>query len=131
MFHHSPKKEKKNKFKGLIILVIVFIGFFMVSFVKESYRNYKINKEIKKLKSEISELNNENTQMASLIDYFKTNTFAEKEARVKLGLKKPGENVFVIEKKDDQRSSDNQINQINEKDMPNYKKWWVYFFGKN
>ncbi|MFH1192030.1 MAG: septum formation initiator family protein [bacterium] len=118
---------KNIKLKGVLAIIVVLISLFLVSLIKETYRNYKVNKEIEKLRSDIEVLRNENSELNYLIDYLNTDYFVEKEARVKFGLKKNGEKVFNIEgnMKDEQleNKSENSL-----EDISNIKKWRNYFF---
>lgn len=122
------KKTKiSGRFKGIFILVLIFTGVFLISLAKETYRNYKVTKEIKDLKSDIELLKTENLELASLIDYFKTDNFAEKEARIKLGMKKADEKVFII-KNDPSDENTNLTDENQNNKTSNLGKWWQYFF---
>lgn len=121
------KTRISGRFKGIFILVLIFTGIFLISFAKETYRNYKVNKEIKDLKSDIKLLKTENLELTSLIDYFKTDNFAEKEARIKLGMKKADEKVFVI-KDDPSNKNTNSADENQNNKTSNLEKWWQYFF---
>ena len=79
--------------------------------------------------------------MADLMDYFKKESYLEKEARLKLNLRKPGEKVVIIS---DDQSQDIDINQesiqenidsnssnidsLQQKQESNFWKWWEHFF---
>jgi len=123
--------DKKNiKFKGIFLLIIAAIFFVSISFLRKTYKNYKINKEIENLKSKIESLKDENLELSSLINHLETDNFVEKEARLKFGLKKEGENVFIIDKK-----NKNAINNImveeKIKQISCPAQWVNYFFGIN
>ncbi|MEK9129972.1 MAG: septum formation initiator family protein [Patescibacteria group bacterium] len=117
-------------FLGIIILIFCF-----VSFGKESYRYYKINKEVSSLKQEIKKLEEKKIQTKELIEYLETESFQEKQARLELGMKKPNEQVVILtgaSKKIENKSID--INSENNKDTKennskiiNPIKWWEYF----
>lgn len=131
------KKLLSSKlFLFLIILVLIALT---VSLLRESYRKYQLTKEINNLKSEIERLEGNNKQMANLMEYFKEESYLEKEARLKLNLKKPGEKVVILspgsteptegENMAEDSSSSNPINYDNlNMETANYWKWWEYFF---
>lgn len=119
---------EKYKLKGIFLLIAILACFFAVSFVKETYRNYKIAKEIKNLKEDIELLQSANIELANLINYLKTDNFVEKEARLKFGLQKPGEKAFIIEKNSGQTAGIIG-NEKAEKEISNFQKWEEYFFG--
>ncbi|MFC1613409.1 septum formation initiator family protein [Patescibacteria group bacterium] len=127
----SQHKIFKNiQTKGIFCIIIIFIMIFLFSFIKESYRSYKINKEIDELKSQVVSLKNENEELTVLINYLEMDNFAEKEARVKFGMSMPGENTVIIEKKDN-KTNITKSSHEKESDMKisNFKKWQIYFFG--
>jgi len=112
------------------ILAIIFIGF---SLSKETYRNYQIQKEIQTLEEEIVKLEKNNDDLTNLINYFKTESYQEKEARQKLNLQKEGEKVVVITE-DNIQSEDfiqefNQVEETEGKEISNPRKWWNFIFA--
>ncbi|MDP2946362.1 MAG: hypothetical protein Q8N61_02840, partial [bacterium] len=61
-----------------------------------------------------------------LLDYYKNESNLENEARVRLNLKKEGEEVVIILP----TATSTNENKISDgvENMPNYKQWWYYFF---
>ena len=126
-----------QKFLTLIGLVVIILISF--PFVKNTLKQYRINKEISELKQEIFDLQNKNGDLKNFVSYLESDQFAEEQARLNLGLKKPGEQLMVIKMAvgDTQisTSSNSTIFNIpgNEKIRPeikksNPKKWLTYFF---
>lgn len=119
----------------LLILIIINLG-------RESYRKRQLTKEVNNLKLEIERLEGSNQQFANLMDYFKEESFLEKEARLKLNLKKPGESVVILSDYFNDDANLDAATNVNhnieeEKTAPenirgeetiNYWKWWEYFF---
>jgi hypothetical protein len=64
--------------------------------------------------------------LQELIAYFSTPEFLDKEAREKLNMAKPGENIIIIPKDDNalQITSPSDVNN-----KKNYALWWNYFFN--
>lgn len=135
----KPKKKLlKRLFGSSIILIIglLVLAYIFVSLGKEYIRRYQVNKEIDQLQEEVEKLESDNLKLVDLVDYLNSDQFIEKEARQKLGYKKPGENVVVIkegnyiENQADANNPDVLENQIAEeiKRSSNPKKWWIYFF---
>jgi len=114
----------------LFFIVLALIGL-VISLGQESYRKYQLTKEIDGLKSEIERLEGKNQQMADLMEYFQEGSYLEKEARLKLNLKKPGEKVVVISQPAG-AEVDERIVVETEKEVSNettnFWKWWEYFF---
>lgn len=134
------KTFKKLLSSKIFLLVIVFVLIsLIIAFGRESYRKYELSKEIDDLETQIAQLENTNQQMANLMDYFKKESYLEKEARLKLNLKKPEEKVVIIseedtryEEVDNDDSQDSISNDLEEINSPrqdsNFWKWWEYFF---
>lgn len=110
------------------ILVIILISY---PLAKNLSKTHKINQEINDLKNEINELDNTNFDLKKVIDFLESDSYLEKEARLNLGLKMPGEEVVVIKEKDSELV--NEINGTNGeglKKLSNFSKWFNYFFKK-
>ncbi len=122
--------------KILLLFSLFILIFFSVNLVREIINRRDLNREIAKLEGQINSLTGRNSDLNSLIEYFKTNDFVEKEARTKLNLRKPGEKIIIVP--EDASSSLGaglgNLNQTVELGQPvdaaeaNYLKWWHYFF---
>jgi cell division protein FtsB len=55
-----------------------------------------LDKEIASLKEEAAQAEAQNSQFKKMIDYLQSDQFAEEQAKLKLGLKKEGEQVAVV-----------------------------------
>lgn len=83
-----------QKFLTLLgLAAIILISF---PFAKNTLKQYRINKEISELKKDISDLQNKNVDLKNFVSYLESDQFAEEQARLNLGLKKPGEELMVI-----------------------------------
>lgn len=127
--------QKLLKSKIFFILFIpILLGLLMGIFQKLYYR-YEVKGELDKLNNEIAVLNEQKDGLSKLLDYYKNESNLEKEARVRLNLKKEGEKVVII-----LPSATSTVNgengevisefSMNKKDLPNYMQWWYYFIGK-
>lgn len=116
-------------FKSLLVVFSVIIGFFVFFLVKETYKNYKVDKEIENLKTQMEFFKKENEELTNLINYLKTNDYIEREARVKFGMNKHGENTVMI-KKNSTSKIKTDSNITNDLGMSNIEKWRLYFWGK-
>lgn len=127
------KKKKKNIIRKIFsfnlfvagsVLVVIFLG---TGLGKEFYRDYQIQKEIDSLQSDIMAIEKDNYKLLQLIEYYKTDEYKEAEARKRFGLKKDGESVVIV-KSDPRVLGDFDIKEEN-KNLPNYMRWWDYFFA--
>ena len=118
------------KSKWLTVVIIVGIGWFGLSSIKIKLFNNIVNKETADVEQKIEDLERSNVSLEKFIEYVKNPSFLEKEARLKLNYKAPGESVaFVYPDENSQVSSgsigfDKQLAQ-----MPNYAKWLYYLWG--
>ncbi len=110
------------------LLVLILLALFSVSLFREIMRKVEIQKEIKKLEDQVSQLENRNTELSSLIQYFRTDEYIEMEARTKLGYKKPGETVVVVAS--DTSNLTSPVDQVNNQILSrsNWQIWVDYFF---
>ncbi len=124
------------------VLIILFLG---VTFGREYFRTREIQKEINNLESEAKALFARNITLTELQTSVQTESFIEREARLKLGMKKPGEQVIVIQEtqKGDKEGQAERGEDPSDpldlvldttQDRPpvaNATKWWYYFFNKS
>jgi cell division protein FtsB len=125
-----------NKPALLTIAALVVIVLISVPLAKNVSKQYKINKEINDLKNEIGALENNNSQLKNLIKYMESDQFVDEKARLNLNYKKEGEQVIVIEKKEEsknvgangaQLASGGAVEASQQEN--NFIKWQRYFFN--
>lgn len=123
----------------LLILIVV------ISFTREMIHSHDIAMQIQALQKQSQTLQTQHLAISDLKNAVQTELFAEKEARLKLGLKKPGESLIILKNEkasgtitaSDQKSGSvgetpQQIEQKNvaPKPLANSTRWWYYFFNK-
>ena len=121
----------KSRWFLLVSLIMVGWAFFVLG--KMVWQNYQVNQQIRNLENEISEIETSNEKLSDLISYFQTETYKEQEAREKLGLVMPGEKVLVFPEDENKEDEGDIVSTITkeedkEENLPNYKKWWNFFF---
>ena len=82
--------------------------------------------QIRNLEQELVDLDADNSQLQSLIEYLKTDEYAELAAKRKLGMKKEGEKVILVTELD--RSEIKAVTE-DKSSYSNFKLWWNYFFN--
>ncbi|MBI4653170.1 septum formation initiator family protein [Candidatus Kuenenbacteria bacterium] len=120
-----------------LFLGIVILGFYFFSISKESYKYYKVSQEVENLKQEIQNLEDKKIQTKKLIQYLKTESFQERQARLELGMKKPNEKVVILPNTSEATENKNDVMNINfennkDAEENNQKiinpiRWWRYF----
>jgi len=133
-------KKNKNKifFTGLFLtpyfftlVCLVVIAVIIMPIYQNARQRFAVNVEITDLQKQIASLESSNNDLSKLETYLQSNQFAEKEARLDMGLKKPGEHVAVIENSDANAAGPmtDGTGGTDEK-KSNLMEWWNYFFGK-
>lgn len=130
--HSRFAKSTKNLSKITVVLIFIFVFFLVFFSIKEYVNKKKLDAEIIALNQEIKALSTQKQDFLQTIDHYNSDFFVEKEARSKLNLKKPGENVVVV-KLDDINSVDSEPSgqgSSGEVMTPksNLVLWWNYFF---
>ena len=118
------------------ILLIVVVGF---SFGREMIRSRDIAKQIQSLQNQSQALQTQHLAIKDLKNAVQTESFVEREARLKLGLKKPGESLVILKNEQTKNTSESTKNDeslngetktLEQKTLANSTKWWYYFFNK-
>ncbi|MDQ1283741.1 MAG: hypothetical protein QG620_89 [Patescibacteria group bacterium] len=131
--------KKEKSFKGWILKIFIFFGLVAFIFVgisagRQTLKKKEIKKEIETLREEAEKIEKDNSTLEDKIAYLESRDYQEKEARDKLGLQKPEENLVVIkqnlsEKEEEEEGHfENQAQERESGETFNPKKWWDYFF---
>jgi len=139
---HKNLIKKIFSSKIFLFLVTIILIVLAIGLIRETYHKYQLTKEINNLKSEMEQIEGNNQQLADLLGYLKQDSYLEKEARLKLNLKKPGEKVVILSESSNNESIENNKDQmikngvpedvnkdVNKTEGANYWKWWEYFFN--
>jgi len=131
----SSFKQKLFNSKILFIVCLFILFFFSINLTKEAINKQGLNKEVINLKEQIGLLKRGNFNLLAEIENYKSFTFIEEEARTKLSLKRPGENVLIVpeDPMNNQNSLVPLVNLKNDKNQAetNPQKWLNYFFNNN
>lgn len=116
--------------KPIIALEIAVVLFFGFQIAKEYLQRRSVEVEIARLEEEISKLEVKNQDLGVFLEYTKTDSFVEEEARKKLNLVQAGESVVVIPEVDVDLSEESQQQTAGDKVVKesNINLWWKYFF---
>ena len=122
------KKTSSSSRLGLAIaalsVVMVLTG---AGFVREVLRARQIDAQIRALKDEAQRLQVRNFQVSSLEASMRNGEYLEREARLKLGLQKQGEQVVVLRKDAAPAQAASAVAADATPDWTNPKKWWMLF----
>lgn len=127
-------------YRYLFAVNLVLVLFLAIAFGREYIRNHEIQSDIDSLQQQAQELAARNLQMTELKTAFQTESFIEREARLKLGLKRPGEELVIVQNGqgvgvDESRPQDPlailQEERLEGDTIANPSKWWYYFFDRD
>ncbi len=125
------KKLVKSRVFFVVLIPILMALVFGV--FQNFYYRYRVQKDLNQLNAELASLNKQKNDLGKLLEYYKSQSNLEKEARIRLNLKKEGEKVIIILPLATSSSEGGETISgapQNSQDLPNYKQWWYYFFGK-
>ena len=119
---------------GLVIFLLLSL-----SLAREIVNRRQIDRQLSDYRGKIAKLSLENSALSGKVNSWNTSGELELNARVKLGLAKPGEKTIIINRpvsEDDPatiiKSNQEIINLNQEGSAGAYKsnpsKWWSYFF---
>ena len=131
-------KSRKNK-KGsrqevifsifLVALIILGAAFLIFSNLRINKRRQELISQINKLETEIKEKEKQNAELKAGVSQITDQSYLEQEAREKLGLKKPGEEVVSIQKVETETNTNPEVKK--ETSNPwNPKTWWDWIKNK-
>lgn len=127
----SSNGADKAKFNFVPVLILVLVGYVSFLLYQAVYFNYKTSQKIKSLQTDTVGLEEQKIQLEALIAYYKTDSFAELEARKKLGMKMPGEKVIKVDVESKTGQNDLKAEKIIEPQIPNWQEWIYYLEGKD
>ncbi len=122
--------------KIVVFLEIFVLLFFSFRIGDEFLRRRSSEEEVSKLEEEIEKLKSKNDDLGAFLEYTKTDSFVEQEARKKLNLVQGGESLVLmpgVDVTDSQESPAYQEDQDKSDILSesNIKLWWKYFFDYN
>ena len=108
---------------------LLLIGFVGWSLAREVGQGNAVSADLNNLKRQISGLEVQNNGYADTISKLGTPGFVEREARLKLGYQKPGEQVLMLRDAATAPAASAQTAE-GTSSLSNPQKWWRYFFAR-
>ena len=112
---------RRNAAFALFLIVVLLLGYNSFQKIRSLAGN---SQKVEEAAGKLERLKAENEQLKQELEYKKSDKFKEEEIRNKLGLAKPGEEVFVVPKDDNSRSSIDDSRD----ERSNVQKWKEYLF---
>jgi cell division protein FtsB len=114
----------------LNLVGVVAIIYLVVILGQTIKRNYDLNTQITDLKAQIALLQDQKDQLSYNIQYYQTESFQEREARAKLGLQMPGEQVVVLPRPSTAPAPSDDATKPTKK-KSNFQQWLDFLGGKS
>ncbi len=138
MIIRGKLQKKQLAIRLILLFLLLLIILIIIGLAGELVNRHKISGKISDLEQQISQTQSENLEINTLISSWENGSQLEKEARSKLGLKKEGEKIILIDKSSSSEPAVipsaldpdilNPAKRIEQKITDNPAKWWQYFF---
>ena len=126
----QPLIKRFFRSKAVIVFEVLILVVISSALAKEVVRRYQIQGEIRELQAEAEQLEQKKVELEDFIAYFSGDDYKEEQARLKLGLQKPGESVItVLGESTDISQGVEEVGVIGqeEENISNPQQWWNYF----
>lgn len=119
------------KSKIFTIAAVLAVAWLSLSVIKVRSHEGTLKERKEDLSQKSAGIESDNERIAKEIEYGKNPLFLEKEARMKLNLKSPEEEVFFVYSAESSRLGNENTKEEKEvEEMSNFKKWWRYLLGE-
>ena len=121
------------------LAILGVIGFIGTNIVQVYQRKYEIEQEKAAFRAQIAQIQQESQELTQIKEYITSRQFQEREARQRLDLQFPGEQVRIITPGSivDNMSEEELVRVLREprseqylKAQTNPQRWWAFFFDK-
>lgn len=102
----------------------------LISLAQTIANNYKLEKQIDTLRQQISVLQAQKDELKYNIAYYGTDSFKQRQARLRLGLEQPGENVIILPTPNPSTSPVADAAKVKE-NRSNLRQWIDFLSGKS
>ena len=114
--------------KVFTVLASASLVWILFSVISLKISKDEIKEEERNVETKIDNARHNNESLEKFIKYFDNPSFLEKEARLRLNYKAPGEEVVFVHR-DLNSKKISSLDEPLEDNLPNYKKWWYYLLG--
>lgn len=105
------------------IVLIFAAGFLGWLIIKDFPQKIETSRQLKDLKSRIEALEKDEERQKGLIEYLNTESYLEKQVRIRLNLKKEAEEVVFVYRKEEPEESQNRKNENENPFLAKIKEW--------
>src|SRR3989338_2872620 len=130
-------RQKKSLIRRFFVSRLFLAGALVLSavvgfrYARADYQDYQIKQENPEAQQELERLKTKKLESLDILKYVTSDAFVEEKARTELNMRKPGEQLVIIEREEDTSavSMEQEADPDNRESNP--LKWWRYFFYAN
>lgn len=115
---------RSKLFLAAVVLAVVLVGMGVGRLILE---NRAMASEVADLEAQSEQVGAKNAEYLELVKRFQSDSFLEREARLKLNLQKPGEQAIAVKIADGTEASSTAATA--KTDGGNLERWREYFFA--
>lgn len=108
-----------------LLVALAALGVVAFGISQSLIRRAEVNREVERLQADIDSYESQAQQLSELLKYLGTEEYQEREARLRLGLKLPGEQVVVIPGLGSDGSGQTESTDST---LPNWQRWLRVFY---
>lgn len=105
-----------------LVAIVVTIG----AMIREGQRRNMVAGEIRAMQDEVTRLEQQRNRLGDLIRSAESPEFLEREARLRLGLQKPGESVLIVPEAGG--GGMESVTDTTREPSSNPQRWWRHIF---
>jgi cell division protein FtsB len=126
-FYFFQQEHAKNALRRAAIgVIIIILGlFFLNGIVRLARKSYALGMEQKKKEQELAGLIKERERLEADIAYLKSAGALEREAKTRLNLKRPGEEVVIVVPKQERAHSATSVSAGEQAPLPDSVREWL------
>ena len=126
--HNTPWWKRLLRSRLMLSINLVLVGFVGWSLAREVSLGGEVGSQLDDLETQIKELEVQRNQYSDIIGKLGDPSFVEREARLKLGYQKPGEQVLILHSGGNEEAAPVPAPD-DAASLSNPQKWLRYFFG--
>ena len=116
----------------IFTFVLIFGAGFLIWLIAEDYpQKAEIQRQLEDIKSKTEALLKEEERQESLIGYLNSESYLEKQARLRLNLKKEGEEVVFVYRKDEGGLASESAEETKNPFLLKLKEWVRIIWSRN
>ncbi|MBN1585484.1 septum formation initiator family protein [Candidatus Uhrbacteria bacterium] len=132
----KPNQNSRSRWwlagRGLFLANLAVLALVAWGFSGEYFRHRRLKSELSRLEAEAVRLETENSETVELGRRFAADEAVEREARTKLGLRKPGESVIILKGTGAvpvSSGGEAAASVPGDSEDGKLRLWWKYFFN--